>query len=67
MENLEKTEKNEDNGDGNCANENFNQNKEIIKKILEAINMQNNNFININNNNNLNEEKGADPRQKGGK
>jgi hypothetical protein len=67
MENLEKTEKNEVNGDGNYANENFNQNKEIIKKILEAINVQNNNFININNNNNLNEEKAADPRKKGGK
>ena len=66
MGNLEKTEKNEENGDGNYANVNFNQNKEIIKKILEAINVQNNNFININNNN-LNEEKAADPRKKGGK
>ena len=66
MENLEKTEKNEENGDGNYASETFNQNKEIIKKILEAINVQNNNFINVNNNN-LNEEKAADPRKKDGK
>ena len=65
MENLEKTEKIEENADGNYASENFNQNKEIIKKILEAINVQNNNFININNSNNVKEENEADPRKKG--
>ena len=64
MENLEKTEKIEENADGNYASENFNQNKEIIKKILEAINVQNNNFININNSNNVKEENEADPRKK---